>query len=264
MKRIIAFSASLILLLSCFIFTVYAANFTPYDKNEIPSERLKPRLVDAANVIDDAQEEKLLSLLDSKSEELGIDIAALTVASTDGKDPEAYADDYYDYNGFGTGKDRSGILLLISFDPRYVQISTCGKAMNIIKNSDIDPLIDKFYYEIKTEKYSDAVRLYVSGVENEVSEYNKVPLKLLAIAAVAGFIIASIITKSMKAKLTSVRMKASASEYVIPGSLALTASNDAFLYRNVSRTARPKESSSSGGSHTSSSGSSHGGGGRSF
>ena len=57
-------------------------------------------------------------------------------------------------------------------------------------------------------------------------------------------------------------------DYVRQGSMKLTNQRDLFLYRDVHRTERPKETSSgdSGGSstHTSSSGSTHGGGGGSF
>ena len=59
-----------------------------------------------------------------------------------------------------------------------------------------------------------------------------------------------------------------ASGQQMQGSMKLTNQRDLYLYREVHRTERPKESSSSdsGGSstHTSSSGSTHGGGGGSF
>lgn len=48
-------------------------------------------------------------------------------------------------------------------------------------------------------------------------------------------------------------------------SLNITEKRDLFLYRTVSRTAKPKNESSGGSStHTSSSGSTHGGGGGKF
>ena len=65
---------------------------------------------------------------------------------------------------------------------------------------------------------------------------------------------------------THISMKASGQQ--MQGSMKLTNQRDLYLYREVHRTERPKESSSSdsGGSstHTSSSGSTHGGGGGSF
>ena len=72
----------------------------------------------------------------------------------------------------------------------------------------------------------------------------------------------------MKSRLKSVAPQRDATSYVRQGSMKLTNQRDLYLYREVHRTERPKEtdSGSSGGSstHTSSSGSTHGGGGGSF
>ena len=89
----------------------------------------------------------------------------------------------------------------------------------------------------------------------------------LVISLVIGLVVALIATGVMKGKLKSVRSQAAANSYIRKGSMNVTESRDLFLYRTVSRTARPTESSSSGGgssSHTSSSGTSHGGGGGKF
>ena len=57
----------------------------------------------------------------------------------------------------------------------------------------------------------------------------------------------------------------SVSYYVREGSMSMKTVKDIFLYRNVSKTAKPKETSSSGSStHVSSSGRTHGGGGGKF
>lgn len=75
-----------------------------------------------------------------------------------------------------------------------------------------------------------------------------------------GFLIAIIAVSVMKSKLKSVRRQPAASSYIRPDSFQVTQSQDIFLYRNVTRTARPKDTgSSSGGGHISSSGRSHGG-----
>ena len=83
-----------------------------------------------------------------------------------------------------------------------------------------------------------------------------------------ALITALIVTGVMKSRLKSVAPQRDATSYVRQGSMKLTNQRDLYLYREVHRTERPKESSSSdsGGSstHTSSSGSTHGGGGGSF
>ena len=88
----------------------------------------------------------------------------------------------------------------------------------------------------------------------------------LALAPIIIGIALAILTVSALTKnLKSVKQKQSAADYEVPGSLRLTRNEDYFMYRNVSKTAKPRESSSgSSGTHTSSSGNSHSGGGRSF
>ena len=85
----------------------------------------------------------------------------------------------------------------------------------------------------------------------------------LVICFVIGLVIAAIATAIMKGQLKSVRSQAGASSYVKSGSLNVTHRQDLFLYRDVKRTAKPKDSGGSS-THTSSSGRSHGGGGGKF
>ena len=85
----------------------------------------------------------------------------------------------------------------------------------------------------------------------------------VGVGALVGFIVVLI----MKSKLKSVRMQPLANSYVKSGSFNVTERSDLYLYRNISKTAKPKDNdSSSGGSstHTSSSGTSHGGSSGSF
>ena len=53
-------------------------------------------------------------------------------------------------------------------------------------------------------------------------------------------------------------------DYVRSGSMVVTGSYDNFLFNNVTRVARPKNTSSGSSTHTSSSGRTHGGGGKKF
>ncbi len=96
-----------------------------------------------------------------------------------------------------------------------------------------------------------------------------------AAALFIGIIAALIVLSSMKSGMKTVKMQSAASDYVRPGSFALTESRDTYLYMTVTRTAKPKDDGGSGGggshhggfgsggnfssTHTSSSGSMHGG-----
>ncbi len=122
--------------------------------------------------------------------------------------------------------------------------------------------------------YNDAYE-YFGGEEfsGTVSRpFNVVPNLLLALAI--GFALALITVSAMKGKLKTVHHRYEASNYVVPGSLALQQSEDRFLYSNVTQTPIPRHDDnhsshggfSGGGSSVSfgSSGVSHGGGGGKF
>ena len=118
-----------------------------------------------------------------------------------------------------------------------------------------------------TDSYVTAAR---EGQPYDVDNMPKEPFSIvyLGVALVIGLVTALIVTGVMKGQLKSVAPQRDATDYVRQGSMKLTNQRDLFLYRDVHRTERPKETSSgdSGGSstHTSSSGSTHGGGGGSF
>ena len=118
-----------------------------------------------------------------------------------------------------------------------------------------------------TDAYVTAAR---EGHPYDVDNMPHEPLSILylCLALVIGLVTALIVTGVMKSRLKSVAPQRDATSYVRQGSMKLTNQRDLYLYREVHRTERPKESSSSdsGGSstHTSSSGSTHGGGGGSF
>ena len=67
-----------------------------------------------------------------------------------------------------------------------------------------------------------------------------------------GFLVGWIVSAVLKGQLKSVRKQDRANNYLKPGSLQLTVSNDFFLYRNVTQSKKESKSSSSGGSSGSS------------
>lgn len=258
MKRFICILAAVLVFASCFVIAASAET--------IPSERQVERFADNAGIIPDSDEAEILKMLNEISEKRKFDVIILTTASTGLQDPQDYADDYYDYNGCGYGRNRDGAILLISMDPRYIHIGTCGKGMKIISDGDIDPLIDTFYEDILAGDYSSACRTFASETDSLIGSFKLRPIILIPIALVLGFIIAYFAVNGMKEKHRTVRFKAEASSYEVAGSLALANKSDDFLYMNVARVPIPRETRAggSGGGHVSSSGTSHGGGGRSF
>lgn len=242
----------------------------------IPQERLQPRLVDQADLLTDTQENSLQKELDDISEKLDFDVAIVTVDSTGSRTPQAFADDYYDYNGFGMGANADGVLLLVSMAERDWHISTAGFGIAAFTDAGLDYISDIFVpymsdgdYMKAFETYADLCDQFVTQAKNGRAYDNgnmpKAPFDLVkygGIALIGGGIIALLIVEVMRRSLQSVRPQRSAGNYIKNGSMHITASEDRFLYANVSKRARPKSSGSS--THRSSSGRSHGGRGGKF
>jgi uncharacterized protein len=241
---------------------------------ELPDQRLRPRLVDEADVLTDSEESELLSKLDEISGRQQMDVVIATVNSLEGKTAEAYADDYFDYNGFGYGPMNSGILLLVSMEDRDWAISTSGDGITAFTDAGCDYIGEEIVFWLSDDLYEHAFLTFADNCDKFVTqartgepydgdfmpEAEFEPFWTLAICLVIAFIISLIITGVMKAQLKSVRSQTRASQYVRTGSLNVTCANDFFLYRTLTRVPRPKESSSSGSStHRSSSGRTHGG-----
>lgn len=276
-KRVLAFAAAvMVLALSLCVFSLAAVK---------PETRQVPRLVDKANLIDEADEKRLLERLDSLSEQYQFDFVAATVKTTGGKEIVEFSDDYFDYNGFGYGKDDSGVALIISMNPRIVYISGCGEGTKYFDYDDAQEIIDVFYGDLKAGNYAAVVDTFIDEAQRSVEfGRNGVPFSYrlqtllpnwmvtLLAPVVIGIALAFATVSFMTKGLKSVRKKESAADYVVPGSMRLTRNEDVFLYSNVSKTAKVQDNSDSSsgssygssGSHESSSGNSHSGGGRSF
>lgn len=239
-----------------------------------------PRLVDNADLLTDSEESTLLSKLNEISERQQADVVVVTADTLDGKTPMDYADDFYDYNGYGFGADKDGVLLLVSMEDRDWWMSTTGYGIIAITDAGIEYISEKFLSDLSDGDYADAFTTYAelcddfftqarSGQPYDTGHMPKQPFNIarnLLIALIVGFVIALIATGVMKGKLKTVRFQSAASNYVKANSMNVTESRDMFLYTHVDRRAKPKDTDSSSGSgtHTSSSGSTHGGGGGKF
>lgn len=88
----------------------------PVCAEEIPQDRQLPRLVDDADLLTDSEEQELNTELDEISEKQQCDVVVVTENSLDGKSAQDYADDFFDYNGYGYGDEDSAVLFLIGMD----------------------------------------------------------------------------------------------------------------------------------------------------
>ena len=74
------------------------------------------RLTDSAGLLSEGEAQNILTKLDEVSERQKFDIVILTVDSLEGATATEYADDFFDYYGYGYGEEKDGILFLISME----------------------------------------------------------------------------------------------------------------------------------------------------
>ena len=227
-----------------------------------------PRLVDDADILADTEEERVGKLLDDISLKNNFDVIVVTVESVGAYGITDYADDFYDYGGYGMGDNYDGVLLLISMEERDWHISGCGSGERIFNNAGIRYVGSEIVDHLSAGLYAEAFCLYaevcdsmIGTVDGEYKEPYNV-LTSLIISLVVGLVIAFISVSVMKSQLNGAVQQSGAGGYIKSGSLELSVCRDSFLYRNIIRRARQQSSSS--GSHRSSSGRSHSGGGGKF
>lgn len=251
------------------------------------------KVVDQAGLFSAGEVEQLQALCAQAVEETGLDVVIVTTEDAEGKTARAYADDYFDYNGYGTGSDYSGILFLIDMDNREIYLSTCGLAIRYFTDWRIERMLDDLYLYVSEGDYNGAGRAFTQQVKNYVAagivedQYNydtetgesdsyhrenvwqqlgKKALVAIPIAAVLMAVV-GLYVKAANGKKVTVQENT----YLINNSFHIAEQRDMFLRESVQRRRIQNNSSGGGGSgggrsstHSGSSGRSHGGGGRRF
>lgn len=261
------------------------AQETPQAENSaaIPSERQLPLVVDTAGVIDPAYVQQLNAKAESISAEYKCEVAAAIVNTTGSTAPQAFADDFYDYNGYGYGSGDDGIILVVAVEDRTFAISTYGSAGYSFTDYGQQYMDQKYIPYLKNADWGGAANAYLdvcaelleyerkNGISYDISyeESESNVLGSVLVSLLAGFGFAFFPISSMKKKMHNVRKQTDASDYMRNGSFRLDRRYDRYITSNVTRTPIPRDNNNnngnrlggSGGSsfHTSSSGRSHGG-----
>lgn len=240
------------------------------------------RLVDDAGLLDQDEFEEVTEDLDEVSEKWQFDVVVVTTDSLDGKTAEAYADDYFDYNGYGYGENKDGILFLVAMNDREWHMSTTGYGITVFTDDGLDYMSDEIVSDLSDEEYKEAFEEYASYCDKYLEAAKKgepygdghYPLDLfnggrLIASILVGCILAFIWGNGKKALLKSVKKQEEASRYKTEEGLKLTKKQDRFIRQHVTSHVIAKDSGGSGGgggssTHTSSSGTSHGGSGGKF
>ena len=140
-KKIIpVFLASVLTVSGTTGFVTEAFSENVYAAEEVHTERL----ADFADLLDDGQEEELEAKLDQVSEDYGCDVVVVTEETLDGAVPQDYADDFFDYYGYGYGEGKDGILFLVSMEDRDWALSTHGYGITAFTDAGCDYIAEQF------------------------------------------------------------------------------------------------------------------------
>ncbi|MCI5827323.1 MAG: TPM domain-containing protein [Lachnospiraceae bacterium] len=241
-----------------------------------------PFMVDNAGLLSTEDAASIESQLTDLGQKYDMHFVIVTDEDPDISSAMEVADDFFDYNGYGVGDDRSGVLLYINMSTHDVWISTRGFGITAFTDAGINYILDQLVSGLGDEAYYETFETYITlcddfmiqalnGTPYDVDHMPSEPfpwigglIMCMALGAIVGLIYVLI----LRGQLKSVAPNESAEDYMVKGSMHMTNSREFFLYRTVSKTARPQENSSGGGggstTHTSSSGATHGGGGRKF
>ena len=226
------------------------------------------RIVDNAGLLSDGQKENLRRLTSSIFQNYNFDLVIVTERDIGNTSPMVYADDYFDYNGYG----QDGCLFLQVTGSRDYWFSTSGSGIEILNPFAFGKLENDAVRNLSEGNNYEAYLSFIQNWDlflnldqhyrsyNFFYAWNAVLVTVSWIIALSiGFIVVQVWKKGMN---TALPQKAAAA-YVVSGSLNFKTRKDDFLYSTVTRTRRQTETTSSGGGgiHTGSSGTSHGGGG---
>lgn len=244
-KRLVSLLVCL-LLLSMLTVSVFAAS---------------PWVVDQANLLDETEEALIAEECEKVRSQYGMDMVFLTVDSLEGKTAEAYADDYYDYNGYSP----DGILFLVAMDEREWHISTSGAAIDALSDGDLEALGDYIVLFLSDGDFYSGFLSFAEEAPRYFGEGKAIHINWI-LSLVVGAAVSGIVLLVMRSLMNTRTAQSEASAYESKDSFKLKVNQDLFLYSQVTKTKKPEPSSSSGGStvHRSSSGRSHGGRGGKF
>lgn len=206
-------------------------------------------LFDEPDILTADAEAELAAKLEGINERLGIDVAVAVVEEL-GDDDIAYYTEFY-YDGAGYGED--GVLLLFCSSTRQAHIYTVGEGNSALGEVGRNFIFDEITYEMGEDDFAAAFGEYADltaeliGRARAGDPYKK-PFGFgmaLVISLGLGFIVAFIVTGSMKGQLKTVRAQRAAANYQRAGSMAIVNATEFFLYSKVDRVRKESQSSSS-------------------
>ena len=234
----------------------------------------QPRVFDQAGLFSETEIIQLEEKIAQCRKSTKMDVVIVSAYADGDRSAEEYADDYYDYGGFGVGKKASGVLLLYYMDGPgqpggECYISTAGTMINMLTDERIESILDDVYGNLgnrdfagATECFLEDVKVYVKeGVESgqytydrdtgEIVRYHSIRLYEVAIAMViAGILAGSVcldIKKRYAMKQSSREVSNSLQAYRADCAFHFSVAGDKMINKYVRSIPIPRNTSSGSG-----------------
>ena len=234
----------------------------------------QPRVFDQAGLFSETEIIQLEEKIAQCRKSTKMDVVIVSAYADGERSAEEYADDYYDYGGFGVGKKASGVLLLYYMDGPgqpggECYISTTGTMINMLTDERIESILDDVYGDLgnrdfagATEHFLEDVKAYVKeGVESgqytydrdtgEIVRNHSIRLYEVAIAMViAGILAGSVcldIKKRYAMKQSSREVSNSLQAYRADCAFHFSVAGDKMVNKYVRSVPIPRNTSSGSG-----------------
>lgn len=123
------------------------------------------RVSDDAGLFTSGEIREMEAQIAALREEMNMDVAVVTTDYTGGMSTEEYADEYYEARDYGTGKNHSGVLLLLDMDNRQVYVSTEGAMIRFLEDDRIETMMDHAIPFMQKEDYGGAAVSLLNDVQ---------------------------------------------------------------------------------------------------
>ncbi len=266
MKKKLCFALLLSLLL-CLVLPLAAF------AEALPADTLSASalVTDEAGILSADEVERLERVAAQVSEQYGCGVYIVTVEDyrSYGSNVESAAETIYRTRGLGYGAEKNGILLLLSMNDRDYDLAAHGAtAHTAFTDYGKGELADSFLSYFRRNDWAGGFEKYINnaayllqraaeGDPVDIIVYDRPesepmsPIMKLLLSLVPAGLISGGTCLGMRGKMKNAKIKTTAEDYVVPGSLHLSVNTDRFL-----RTTRtvvkdpPRESHSGGGGHS--------------
>ena len=143
--------------------------FVPFLNIQAASDH-PARLVDQAELLTAEEQQQIQAKLDEVSELHHCDAVVMTVNSLEGKTATEYADDAFDYDGYGLGEDKAGILFLVDMGDRNWATSTHGYAITAFTDAGLSYIEEKLVSYLGDGEYAEAFNCFAEQCDRFLTQ----------------------------------------------------------------------------------------------